>query len=76
MPPLNPLLESDNIECAHQGKIVAFSNNKMLEVDGSCVLTKQDLLQAQIIGCTHQVAGFSTPCKATIITHNPLDLLA
>ena len=66
MPTLNPLLESDNIECAHQGKIVAFSNNKLLEVDGSCVLTKQDLLQAQIIGCTHQVAGFSTPCKAIV----------
>ncbi|MGX2972555.1 hypothetical protein [Helicobacter sp. T3_23-1059] len=66
MPKLNPLLESDNIECAHKGKIVAFSNNKLLEVDGSCVLTKQDLLQAQIIGCTHQVAGFSTPCKAIV----------
>ena len=66
MPKPNPLLESDSVECAHQGKIVAFSNNKMLEVDGSCVLTKQDLLQAQIIGCTHQVAGFSTPCKAIV----------
>ena len=66
MPKLNPLLESDSVECAHKGKIVAFSNNKMLEVDGSCVLTKQDLLQAQIIGCTHQVAGFSTPCKAIV----------
>lgn len=66
MPKLNPLLESDSIECAHKGKIVAFSNNKLLEVDGGCVLTKQDLLQAKIIGCNHQVAGFSMPCKAIV----------
>ena len=30
------------------------------------MLTKQNLLQAKIIGCNHQVAGFSTPCKAIV----------
>ncbi|MGX2973212.1 DUF5675 family protein [Helicobacter sp. T3_23-1059] len=66
MPKLNPLLESDAVECAHKGKIVAFSNNKLLEVDGSCVLTKQDLLQAQIIGCQNNILGVATPCKAIV----------
>lgn len=76
MPSLNPLLESDAIECAHKGKIVAFSSNKLLEIDGSCALTKQDLLNAKIIGCTHQIAGFLKPCQAiTIIPESALSTM-
>ncbi len=30
MPPLNPLLESDGIECAHKGKVILQSSTKDL----------------------------------------------
>ena len=64
----NPLLETDNIECAHKGKILLQSSTK----DTMCVqdssgneegmISLQDLANATIVGCTNNIAGVPSPC--------------
>ncbi|MGX3046160.1 hypothetical protein [Helicobacter sp. T3_23-1056] len=78
MPQLNPLLESDNIECAHKGKVVLQSSTK----DTMCVqdssgddagmISLQDLANATIIGCTNNIAGVPSPCTKLVSIPNSI----
>ena len=68
MPPLNPLLETDKIECIHKGKVIFQSSTKDLmcvqDSNGTDagVINLQDLANAVIIGCTNNIAGIPNPC--------------
>ena len=68
MPPLNPLLETDKIECIHKGKVIFQSSTKdlMCVQDSSGtdagVINLQDLANAVIIGCANNIAGIPNPC--------------
>ena len=68
MPPLNPLLESDGIECLHKGKVLLQSSTKDLmcvqDSNGTDagVINLQDLANATIIGCANNIAGIPNPC--------------
>ena len=65
---LNPLLESDSIECAHNGNVLLQSSTKdiMCVQDSSGneegMISLQDLANATIVGCTNNIAGVPSPC--------------
>ena len=65
---LNPLLESDSIECAHNGNVLLQSSTKdiMCVQDSSNndagMISLNDLVNASIIGCTNNIAGVPSPC--------------
>ncbi|WP_231996525.1 hypothetical protein [Helicobacter cinaedi] len=68
MPPLNPLLESDIIECIHKGKVIFQSSTKDLMCvqdsnnNDAGLISLQDLANAVIIGCANNIAGIPNPC--------------
>ena len=68
MPPLNPLLESDSIECPHKGKVIFQSSTKDLMCvqdsnnNDAGMISLNDLANATIIGCTNNIAGIPNPC--------------
>ncbi|MGX2972561.1 hypothetical protein [Helicobacter sp. T3_23-1059] len=63
MPPLNPLLESDSVECAHKGKVLLQSTTKdLMCVENAGMISLQDLANATIVGCANNVAGIPSPC--------------
>lgn len=78
MPKLNPLLESDNIECAHKGKVLLQSSTKdlMCVQDSSGtdagVISLQDLANVVIIGCTNNIAGIPNPCTKLVSIPNSI----
>ena len=78
MPKLNPLLESDSIECAHKGKILLQSTTKdlMCVQDSSGndagMISLSDLANASIIGCTNNIAGVPSPCTKLVNIPNSI----
>ena len=68
----NPLLESDNIECAHKGKILLQSSTKdiMCVQDSSNndagMISLNDLANTTIVGCTNNIAGVPSPCTKLV----------
>lgn len=61
---MNPLLESDSLECIHKGKVLLRSSTKnLLEIDNAGLITIKDLKQAKILGCTNNIAGAPNPCS-------------
>lgn len=74
---MKPLLENDKVVCAHNGMVQLKSDKgKDLNVDGNPVITKSDLMNASISGCTHNIAGVPKPCtKITQIPDNALSTL-
>ncbi|MGX2973089.1 T6SS effector amidase Tae4 family protein, partial [Helicobacter sp. T3_23-1059] len=78
MPKLNPLLESDSIECAHKGKILLQSSTKdiMCVQDSSNndagMISLGDLANATIIGCTNNIAGVPSPCTKLVNIPNSI----
>lgn len=78
MPPLNPLLESDNIECAHKGKVLLQSSTKdLLCVQDSSgndagMISLSDLANASIIGCANNIAGVPSPCTKLVSIPNSI----
>ncbi|MGX2973306.1 hypothetical protein [Helicobacter sp. T3_23-1059] len=68
MPKLNPLLETDSVECAHKGKVLLQSSTKdlMCVQDSSNndagMISLQDLANATIVGCANNIAGIPSPC--------------
>ena len=78
MPPLNPLLETDKIECIHKGKVIFQSSTKdlMCVQDSSGtdagVINLQDLANAVIIGCTNNIAGIPNPCTKLVSIPNSI----
>ena len=78
MPPLNPLLESDTIECAHKGKVLLQSSTKdLLCVQDSSgndagMISLSDLANASIIGCANNIAGVPSPCTKLVSIPNSI----
>ncbi|MGX3046145.1 hypothetical protein [Helicobacter sp. T3_23-1056] len=78
MPKLNPLLESDSIECAHKGKILLQSSTKDLMCvqdsngNDAGMISLQDLANASIIGCTNNIAGIPSPCTKLVNIPNSI----
>ena len=78
MPPLNPLLESDSIECAHKGKVVLQSTTKdlMCVQDSSGndagMISLSDLANATIVGCTNNIAGVPSHCTKLVNIPNSI----
>ena len=78
MPPLNPLLETDKIECIHKGKVLLQSSTKdlMCVQDSSGTdagaISLQDLANAVIIGCTNNIAGIPNPCTKLVSIPNSI----
>ena len=78
MPKLNPLLESDSLECTHKGKVLLQSSTK----DTMCVqdasnndagmISLQDLANATIVGCTNNIAGVPSPCTKLVNIPNSI----
>lgn len=62
---MTPLTTNDNVICPHNGKVVLNSHyGSRLTINHSIkAITKKDLLNAQIVGCTRTVAGIKTPCE-------------
>ena len=78
MPPLNPLLETDKIECIHKGKVILQSSTKDLmcvqdsnSTDAGAI-SLQDLANAVIIGCTNNIAGIPNPCTKLVSIPNSI----
>ena len=66
----HPLLESDHLECIHKGRVVLSSSNKdFLNIENIGMITLDDLKNANITGCTNNIAGIPTPC--TKLTNIP-----
>ena len=78
MPVLNPLLETDKIECIHKGKVIFQSSTKdlMCVQDSNStdagVINLQDLANAVIIGCTNNIAGIPNPCTKLVSIPNSI----
>ena len=78
MPVLNPLLETDKIECIHKGKVIFQSSTKDLmcvqDSNGTDagVINLQDLANAVIIGCTNNIAGIPNPCTKLVSIPNSI----
>lgn len=74
---MKPLLENDKVVCAHNGTIqIKSDKGKALLVNGHPVVTKSDLMNASISGCTHNIAGVPKPCTKIIqIPDNALSTL-
>ena len=78
MPVLNPLLETDKIECIHKGKVLLQSSTKDLmcvqDSNGTDagVISLQDLANAVIIGCTNNIAGIPNPCTKLVSIPNSI----
>ena len=74
----NPLLESDNIECPHKGKVLLQSTTKdlMCVQDSSGndagMISLDDLANATIIGCTNNIAGVPSPCTKLVNIPNSI----
>ena len=78
MPKLNPLLESDSVECAHKGKVLLQSSTKdiMCVQDSSNndagMISLNDLANATIVGYTNNIAGVPSPCTKLVNIPNSI----
>ena len=78
MPKLNPLLETDSVECAHKGKVLLQSSTKdlMCVQDSSGndagMISLNDLANATIVGCTNNIAGVPSPCAKLVNIPNSI----
>ena len=78
MTTLNPLLETDKIECIHKGKVIFQSSTKdlMCVQDSSGTdagaINLQDLANAVIIGCANNIAGIPSPCTKLVNIPNSI----
>ncbi|MBZ7936629.1 hypothetical protein H2279_08365 [Campylobacter sp. B0100352/1] len=61
---MTPLTTKDTIVCPHNGKVVLKSSlGKNLTANHTAqTITKNDLLDSDIIGCTRTMAGVKVPC--------------
>ncbi|TLD82373.1 hypothetical protein LS70_007115 [Helicobacter sp. MIT 11-5569] len=74
---MTPLTTSDTVVCPHNGKVVLKSNNgrSLVIKDSIKAITKNDLLNANIIGCTRTVAGVNAPCVKVVSVESISHLL-
>ncbi|EAV9758062.1 lysozyme [Campylobacter coli] len=64
---LHALLENQNLECIHGGKVILKSNKgKTFKDDGVPIMLESDLLNSSIVACPHTIAGVSVPCTKVV----------
>ncbi|TLD85734.1 hypothetical protein [Helicobacter sp. MIT 05-5294] len=75
---MTPLTTNDIVVCPHNGQVVLKSNNgKSLSIkDSAKAITKNDLLNADIVGCTRTIAGTSVPCVKVVSVESTSKLLS
>ncbi|EAI6305486.1 hypothetical protein FDK86_03310 [Campylobacter coli] len=64
---LHALLENQNLECIHGGKVILKSNKgKTFKDDGIPIMLESDLLNSSIVACPNTIAGVSVPCAKVV----------
>ncbi|EOH5136829.1 glycoside hydrolase family protein [Campylobacter coli] len=64
---LHALLENQNLECIHGGKVILKSNKgKSFKSDGIPIMLESDLLNSSIVACPNTIAGVSVPCTKVV----------
>ncbi|WP_229239133.1 hypothetical protein [Campylobacter volucris] len=64
---LHALLENQNLECIHGGKVILQSNKGKTFKDGGVpIILESDLLNSSISGCPNTIAGVSVPCTKVV----------
>ncbi|HEH5405183.1 hypothetical protein [Campylobacter coli] len=64
---LHALLENQNLECIHGGKVILKSNKgKSFKSDGIPIMLESDLLNSSIVACPHTIANVSVPCTKVV----------
>ncbi|MFK0368454.1 glycoside hydrolase family protein [Campylobacter jejuni] len=64
---LHALLENQNLECIHGGKVILKSNKgKTFKDDGVPIMLESDLLNSSIVACPNTIAGVSVPCTKVV----------
>nr|WP_235622654.1 hypothetical protein [Campylobacter coli] len=64
---LHALLENQNLECIHGGKVILKSNKgKTFKDDGIPIMLESDLLNSSIVACPNTIAGVSVPCTKVV----------
>ncbi|XAK36801.1 lysozyme [Campylobacter coli] len=64
---LHALLENQNLECIHGGKVILKSNKgKSFKSDGIPIMLESDLLNSSIVACPNTIANVSYPCTKVV----------
>ncbi|WP_348518128.1 hypothetical protein [Campylobacter sp. CCS1377] len=64
---LHALLENQNLECIHGGKVILKSSKGKTFKDGGVpIMLESDLLNSSITGCPHTIANVSVPCTKVV----------
>ncbi|EAJ2702338.1 hypothetical protein CQI63_09330 [Campylobacter coli] len=64
---LHALLENQNLECIHGGKVILKSNKgKTFKDDGVPIMLESDLLNSSIVACPNTIANVSYPCTKVV----------
>ncbi|AJC90745.1 hypothetical protein [Campylobacter subantarcticus] len=64
---LHALLENQNLECIHGGKVILKSNKgKTFKDDGVPIMLESDLLNSSISGCPNTMGKVSYPCTKVV----------
>ncbi|WP_235688917.1 hypothetical protein [Campylobacter coli] len=64
---LHALLENQNLECIHGGKVILKSNKgKSFKSDGIPIMLESDLLNSSIVACPNTIANVSSPCTKVV----------
>lgn len=65
---LHALLENQNLECIHGGKVILKSNKgKSFKSDGIPIMLESDLLNSSIVACPHTIANVSYPSCTKVV---------
>ncbi|WP_223207032.1 hypothetical protein, partial [Campylobacter coli] len=64
---LHALLENQNLECIHGGKVILKSNKgKTFKDNNIPIMLESDLLNSSIVACPHTIANVSVPCTKVV----------
>ncbi|EAJ8917560.1 hypothetical protein BVZ09_08925, partial [Campylobacter jejuni] len=64
---LHALLENQNLECIHGGKVILKSNKgKTFKDNNIPIILESDLLNSSIVACPNTIAGVSVPCAKVV----------
>ncbi|PZT47120.1 lysozyme, partial [Helicobacter valdiviensis] len=64
---LHALLENQNLECIHGGKVILQSSKgKSFKDNNIPLMLESDLLNSSITGCPNTIAGVSYPCTKVV----------
>ncbi|HEB9322395.1 TPA: hypothetical protein RZK33_001742, partial [Campylobacter coli] len=64
---LHALLENQNLECIHGGKVILKSNKGKTFKDGGVpIMLESDLLNSSIVACPNTIANVSYPCTKVV----------